>query len=218
MQTYSYTETVFTGFICVLGRKPQEPVGPNPRREPKTCGTLHLSREDAAECSYFANADEPAPDALRWTVYAVPGINAPLAAYLGDEAPVYPEGCVTTSTIKELLSAKPIDRKEWDAACTPATCQGPVMRIERTSAVRITLRAAIDHLKAFGNVVTADALITWLTADADTLPPRFEDLLHRVARALDEHGFANTADAVRKLPGHVRFGACEHVAAEAVSC
>jgi hypothetical protein len=218
MQTYSYTETVFTGFICVLGRKPQEPVGPNPRREPKTCGTLHLSREDAAECSYFANADEPAPDALRWSVCAVPGIHAPLAAYLGDETPVYPEGCVTTSTIKELLSAEPIDRKEWDAGCTPATCHGPVTRIERTAAVRITLREAIHHLTAFGNVVTAGGLTTWLTGDADTLPRHFDDLLYCSARALDGHGFAITADAVRNLTGHKRFGACEHVTAEVVSC
>lgn len=125
MQTYSYTETVFTGFICALGRKPEEPVDPNPRREPKTCGTLHLSAEDAAECSFFANADEPAPDALQWRVYAVPGIQAPLAAYLGDETPVYPDGCVTTSTIKALYSAEPIDQKVWSAGCTPATCKGP---------------------------------------------------------------------------------------------
>ena len=94
---YEYTVTTFAGYVCVLPHKPEDAIGPNPRRFPKTCGELHLSAEDAAECCFFANADEPAPDAVRWQVYPLAGIRAPLSAYVGDEHPVVPEGAVTVT-------------------------------------------------------------------------------------------------------------------------
>jgi hypothetical protein len=217
MQTYSYAQTVFTGYVCILGLKPQEPVGPNKRREPKTCGTLHLSA-DAAVCSFFANADEPAPDAVKWDVYGVPGITAPLVAYLGDKTPVYPDGCVTTTTIKELRSPEPLDRKKWLAGCTPATCSGPVTEIERAPHVRTVLTEAVDYLQGYGASTTAEAIIAWLTGPTDAVSRGLEDTLHRAARYLDDNRHAITADAVRSLLGQARLGACAHAVAEAVSC
>jgi len=98
--SFTMTTTTFTGFVCVLGLKPEEAIGPNPRRFPKTCGELHLTPREAAECTYFANVDEPSPDAVRWHVYKVPGILAPLAAYEGDEQPFVPEGAVTITVTK----------------------------------------------------------------------------------------------------------------------
>jgi hypothetical protein len=82
----------------------------------------------------------------------------------------------------------------------------------------MTIRDAIDRLKAFGNLVMANTVIAWLTGDPDSLPPRFEDALELIARTVDEDGCVGTAAEVRGLRGRVRFGPCEHEVVEAVSC
>ena len=72
----------FTAYICVMPRKPHEPIGPNPRRFPTVHKELFLTRDDAAEWAYFQNVDEPAPDAIKWRV--IPVHVPALMNYFGD--------------------------------------------------------------------------------------------------------------------------------------
>jgi hypothetical protein len=78
----------FKAWTCVLPLKPKDAIGPNKRRFPRTCGEVHLTSEDADECSYFANVDEPA-DEIYWqpTEIVVPE----LRDFDGD-TPFIPEG------------------------------------------------------------------------------------------------------------------------------
>lgn len=72
----------FTAYVCVRPTKPHDAVGPNKRRFPLVHKALFLSRDAAAEWTYFENADGAAPDAIKWRVIPVrvPG----LMDYIGD--------------------------------------------------------------------------------------------------------------------------------------
>lgn len=84
----------FKAWTCVLPVKPQDAVGRNDRRFPRTCGEVHLSREDAGECSHFQNVDDPAPDKVYWvpTEIVVPA----LTNFAGD-TPLIPDGAATVA-------------------------------------------------------------------------------------------------------------------------
>lgn len=82
----------FTAFVAILPVTPREAVGPNPRTFPLVHKELFLEQSAAAEWCYFANADEPAPDAIRWMVQEV---QVPaLRRYAGD-TPFMPDGAET---------------------------------------------------------------------------------------------------------------------------
>jgi hypothetical protein len=219
MQTYSFTETRFTGYTCVLARKPEDPIGPNNRRFPRTCGELHLTQEDAAECTYFANADEAAFDAVRWQVYPIPNVLAPLRAYEGDEEPLFPDGAVTTTTTKTLKTGVELKRATWCAGCNPATCNGPAKDVY-AAGLHSEMQRVVTFLHEQRND-DASMIASWLTNADEDPSPAIIAALERAWRKLDNNGHIGIAFLVRRFLTERAASPCGRaasVATEAVSC